>query len=990
MNNQIDIEKNYYQLQEISLPVDKANLNSYLRIVDGYVEINDQQLEMEKGSKVSFNSYFNSFYESYWNEFALIEDIVLELNFTGSVYIEVYRETKHNGCKLVSWKTLSATKAEKEIIKITQLWKFNKEKGRLFVDISAKRNSIITKIAFQTSTIPSPNIAINLVLTTNNDEALLYHNIKAILTHQDVRGSVSTIHIINKGDRFTNGRLLEILAASDFISVVEQQNNETYNVENVQRVGSSTTVTHTVLVRDNVFVDPRSLHNVVSFLGFVLPDVAVLGDLLDIERPWQALTVAEESQSAHLMDSLFDKTKDLRRVATLSSFRSVQLDDCRDGGIYVYPESSFKIADRQDILFKTDINEQVQQDNLHLRWVSLPGIAVFGEKQSVYLNNETESYALQKILLPRDKTISELYLRELHGYLEVDEFYLMLEPATKISFNTYFNSFYESYWVECTSIEDVFLEIEFVGAIVVEIYRDTQNNGCSRIVEKKLTADLLDKQKVDFLVFNEGGLGEAGRIFIDILAESKTIIHNIGFKTRKPPQNNPSITLGICTFNRESYLYRNLKAIQSYQDIIKSIEKIIIVNQGPSFKNQDLVSLVAASNLIQVIEQRNLGGCGGFTRTMYECLKIEGISHHVIMDDDASLDARVLHNLENFLAYARSNIAVGGHMLDLLRPWVLYEAGAMIKQNSRIQSLHHNIDLRGVGSFQAFNKCHFPDYNAWWFCAIPTQHIEAVDFPAPIFIRGDDMEYGIRLQEKGVKTVAMPGIAVWHEPFYVKVGGWQNYYDLRNRLIMASVYQSRFTLESPKFIIWMMLQALALHDYLGAKLICKAIQDFLKGPALFTIDSEVIHNDITKLSKLLNPEPSSLTNLPRLAKIKIMPKSDFSQALLVIKRVISLVLSINPGRRKPIEIMDYQASIANVGAFPYVKTNGIGSYRLLYRPDQGKLLPLLLECIKTFKSYLKNREQVAKAWRSDILHLRSPKAWAEIFADNDVNENSKR
>ena len=432
MNNQIDIEKNYYQLQEISLPVDKANLNSYLRIVDGYVEINDQQLEMEKGSKVSFNSYFNSFYEIYWDEFAQIEDIVLELNFTGSVYIEVYRETKHNGCKLVSWKTLNSTKAEKEIIKITHLWKFTKEKGRLFIDISAKRNSIITKIAFQTSTIPSPNIAVNLVISTDNHEALLYHNIKAILMYHDVKKSIRNIHIINKGDCFTNSRLLGILEASDFISVVEQQNDEvSYKQVNAQQVECDTTVTHAVLVKDNVFVEPRALNNLVNFLGFVLPDVAVLGNLLDIERP-----------SAYLVDSLFDKTIDLSNVAALTSFRVVQFDSFRDGGIYVYPENSFKITGHQDCLVKTDTNQEVQQDSPNLRWVALPGIAIFGEKQSTYNNKEAESYPLQKILLPRDKSISELYLRELHGYLEVDESYLMLEPATKISFNTYFNSFY--------------------------------------------------------------------------------------------------------------------------------------------------------------------------------------------------------------------------------------------------------------------------------------------------------------------------------------------------------------------------------------------------------------------------------------------------------------------------------------------------------------------------------------------------------------------
>ncbi|RAZ20198.1 glycosyltransferase family 2 protein, partial [Klebsiella oxytoca] len=54
------------------------------------------------------------------------------------------------------------------------------------------------------------------------------------------------------------------------------------------------------------------------------------------------------------------------------------------------------------------------------------------------------------------------------------------------------------------------------------------------------------------------------------------------------------------------------------------------------------------------------------------------------------------------------------------------------------------------------------------------------NLPLPIFIRGDDLEYGLR----NMKTlILMNGICVWHEPFENKYSSFLAYYVIRNRLI---------------------------------------------------------------------------------------------------------------------------------------------------------------------------------------------------------------
>ena len=367
---------------------------------------------------------------------------------------------------------------------------------------------------------------------------------------------------------------------------------------------------------------------------------------------------------------------------------------------------------------------------------------------------------LQPLFLPADASIDALYLRYLTGYAEVSDRVLQLQKKAKISFNSYFNSFYESYWQALTGLGKLNLEIECAGSLIVEVFRDTKDYGCHRIAFCRIDAEAPTVRRLALPALGSG-VGAGGRIFVDITARKQSSVRDVRFVTDGEPTCQPHLSVGICTFNRESFLLRNLRALLEEEGLAESLAKIVVVNQGPSFSTPELAELAGNTDRVLLIEQGNLGGCGGFTRTMHEALELEGVTHHVLMDDDAVIDARVLRNLVSLLSFTGDSKVIGGHMLDLLRPHFLYEAGAVVKSNTRLKSLHHNIDLREVDALIPFNRYQEVDYNAWWFSAIPIEQIRKAQLPAPIFIRGDDMEYGIRLKELGVKTVAMPGIAVW-------------------------------------------------------------------------------------------------------------------------------------------------------------------------------------------------------------------------------------
>ena len=64
-------------------------------------------------------------------------------------------------------------------------------------------------------------------------------------------------------------------------------------------------------------------------------------------------------------------------------------------------------------------------------------------------------------------------------------------------------------------------------------------------------------------------------------------------------------------------------------------------------------------------------------------------------------------------------------------------------------------------------------YGGWWFCCMPLQRIEQIGYPLPLFIKGDDIEYGIRNERE---FITLNGINVWHVSFSKKNSYEVNYF----------------------------------------------------------------------------------------------------------------------------------------------------------------------------------------------------------------------
>ncbi|MFC7555240.1 glycosyltransferase [Pseudoroseomonas wenyumeiae] len=173
-----------------------------------------------------------------------------------------------------------------------------------------------------------------------------------------------------------------------------------------------------------------------------------------------------------------------------------------------------------------------------------------------------------------------------------------------------------------------------------------------------------------------------------------------------------------------------------------------MVNQGAPFQASAMTALLAREPEIRVFEQPNLGGAGGFTRAAMELVQ-EGRSTHVLfMDDDIDIDPAVLVPTHAFAARTIRPTVVGGAMLDLLRPTTMCEAGSAVSRKNILRPLHRGLALASGPGLDALVEEAPVRFNGWWYCAIPTEAFLRHGMPLPVFIRGDDIEYGARLMAK--------------------------------------------------------------------------------------------------------------------------------------------------------------------------------------------------------------------------------------------------
>ncbi len=501
---------------------------------------------------------------------------------------------------------------------------------------------------------------------------------------------------------------------------------------------------------------------------------------------------------------------------------------------------------------------------------------------------------VSRVQFPKTSETSELCIKcDLNASINFAEsdYKVFLAQGSTISFNTYFNSIYETFYTKYTTLSEIYYLLKLEGDFEVAVYREYEARSKELIFTQTIKeCQLSNPAKILLPPLKQSQ--EAGRIYLEITCLSEKGIFTEGLViTEQEKLRDVSLAAITCTFKKEAYVKNTVGVIVQDHLLSKKNFKVFVVDNGKTLNQSDF------PDSIRLVSNRNVGGSGGFTKGLIEALQ-EGIyTHFLFMDDDIELDSEVIYRLISLYEYASQDFAVAGSMLDLYMKHMLYEAGGLYNQEVddagnakyrqfRITSLKNNLDLRSSAALNSLlAEDENIDYGAFWFFAFSKEVVEKIGLPLPLFIKGDDQEYGLRIKEHfGSKMiVAFPSFAVWHEPFYAKKPVWDTYYTVRNDLINGSIHSSLTYANTIKSITKSIIYQILIFDYNSAEMFIKGFNDYMQGPGVIrNNDAEVLHSQIFARSKSHQSQSMVPNNFPDSTDYQITKVGKFQKIMSLL------------------------------------------------------------------------------------------------------------
>ena len=411
----------------------------------------------------------------------------------------------------------------------------------------------------------------------------------------------------------------------------------------------------------------------------------------------------------------------------------------------------------------------------------------------------------------------------------------VLQEGGSVSFDTYFNSFSEAVFRAKTSVRKAYVFAEVEGAVRIEIYSSRRfgDGVYDRLVCRK--DDLRTQRRMAEVPFD---LSDGSFVWCKIIALSDGVtLFGGGYATEQALVRKVNLAVCICTFKRENYVKRNVAALCEYAAQSGEDITVYVVDNGRTLTREDVSGAVLLPN-------ENLGGSGGFARGMIAAREAGVHTHFLLMDDDISFDPEVVARTMRFLEYTVSeNVAVGGGMLREDEPNVLYELGGRWN-GDRLSAFYGDLDLSKKSNL-LFDQAGTPDYCAWWYCCMPIGVIDRHGLPLPLFIKNDDVEYGMRCKE--LEWTFLNGVGVYHSPFEAKYNASLEYYIRRNELISNCYTTKRSGLKFFCKLVRCVGIQLVQQRYFAIPYSLKGYDDFLKGAEyLYALDAEKVNADLRK------------------------------------------------------------------------------------------------------------------------------------------------
>lgn len=452
---------------------------------------------------------------------------------------------------------------------------------------------------------------------------------------------------------------------------------------------------------------------------------------------------------------------------------------------------------------------------------------------------------------------------------------LIMQKGARAEFNTYFNGMSIEKWRKYTMLGNIVLHLELEGKFTVIVYNEYRADNknvrkeicrypfVSVVMEERpsggseVSAEVVDNNSAsdETPALYEKHITELeipipeqdyrGMISFALVSEAANSAFKGGYyyTDQEDCFPDPHFAVDICTFKREKFVKRNMDLLRTQVfaegSVLKNAFEVFISDNG-----QSLILDGDYDGKVHVFPNKNAGGAGGFGRAMVEILRspnYEKFSHIIMMDDDIVFSYETLYRtfmMAKLLKDEYKNAFIGGAMLRLNDPKTQSEALDMWEVTKH-RPVKYQYDITDLGFVMKNEIEDKGNYFGWWYCVMPIGVVKANNLPLPIFIKRDDIEYGIR---NGRTFINLNGICVLHEAFGNKRQGYLEYYYWRNVCILNAIHfnYDKETLKDQ--LKTLMKDSLIRYRYDDANLAFTGVEDFLRGVDwLKTTDVEALN-----------------------------------------------------------------------------------------------------------------------------------------------------
>lgn len=615
---------------------------------------------------------------------------------------------------------------------------------------------------------------------------------------------------------------------------------------------------------------------------------------------------------------------------------------------------------------------------------------------------------LQRVIMPRDEDpldVRPLYLDEpenVHSHVSSRRA-VTVPTSAKVSFASYFNAFPASYWKRWTIVEDVVLRMTVRGAGRIDVYRSKANGDTVHLDGQVIRSPKAWSQvevPVSLKPFEDGGW-----IWFDVFTDDTTMEIDEAAWTTDQPLPAQTVAIGMTTMRPVDAVIA-LRALGEDPAVFSVLKKVFVADQGsvkvrntPGYEE----AVKALGDKLEIIEQDNLGGSGGFTRGLYEAIEHTDADQIMLMDDDIRLEPDAVLRSNAFARAAAQPVIVGSHMLNLQARARLHSMGEVVDLGTCYWRAapgaltDHDFGAESLRETEELHARIDATYNGWWMCLFPREVVQRTGYPLPLFIKWDDAEYSLRALEKGYPTVSLPGSAVWHMPWTDKndATDWQAYFHTRNRLILAALhspYDVRSTLL--KQGLKLSLRHLLSMEYSTVVVQQKAIEDFLAGPSKLFDSLRTALPEIRELRKhyadaqvlpSAREFPPPTFDMVRAEQMLTPPTNPVTIASEAAK---ALMHNLREPQAATTERPQINVPASNARWFllgnldSATVSNADGSGVAFRKRDPKEFRQLMRRAVRNYRRLSSEWPRMQKVYRDALPELTSVESWRKVFEAN--------